>query len=521
MRIAALDLGSNSFHLLVADVHPDGSFETITREKEMLRLGDDVARDGRIAAPSADRAVACVDRLRRLAEALGAREVIAKATSAIRTASNGSDLVDRIEAETGVEVEVISGLEEARLIFAAVRASLVLEPAPALCVDIGGGSVEVSVGDSAGLRWGSSVPLGVGRLTAELVTADPPSRADRNALDARIRDELAPLVDDVRRRAPRMTVGTSGTINDLARLVAAGDDGDVPVSANGLRIPAEQLRAWQRRIVKMPSDDRRRLPGVEEKRADLLPAGVTLLMTIFDVFEIDEMVTSDWSLREGIVLDAVRVHDPDDWSDDPRALRRAAVAGLARRCGSDLEHSRQVANLALSLFDQTTALHHLGPDDREMLEYGALLHDIGQHVSRKGHHRHAAYLVEHAQLRGFSPDEVDFLAALVRHHRRGDIKTSEPRAAALDKGARDRLRKLASLLRLADGLDRGRRGVVDHVDVETSGDLVVLRVHSRDDAELELWGVRRRRDLFEKVFERELEATARRLVADRSSAVDV
>jgi len=191
MRIAALDLGSNSFHLLVADVHPDGTFEAVTREKEMLRLGDEVAREGRISPPTADRAVASIRRLRQLAESVGAHEVIAKATSAIRTAANGSELVDRIEAETGVEVEVISGLEEARLIFAAVRASLVLEPAPALCIDIGGGSVEVMIGDAAGLRWATSLPLGVGRLTAELVQHDPPTKADRTALEERVRDVLA------------------------------------------------------------------------------------------------------------------------------------------------------------------------------------------------------------------------------------------------------------------------------------------------------------------------------------------
>jgi exopolyphosphatase/guanosine-5'-triphosphate,3'-diphosphate pyrophosphatase len=523
MRIAALDLGSNSFHLLVADVHPDGTFEPVTREKDMLRLGDDVARYGRISPSSADRAAASVGRLRQLADALGAQEVIAKATSAIRTAANGSELVDRIEAETGVEIEVISGLEEARLIFAAVRASLVLEPAPALCVDIGGGSVEIVIGDGAGLRWATSLPLGVGRLTAELVESDPPSRADRAALEERVRDGLAPAVEDVRRREPKMAVGTSGTINDLARLAAAGEDGEIPAGANGLRIHAEALRALQRRIVRMPAAERRRLPGIEEKRADLLPAGVTLLATIFDVFGIEEMVTSDWALREGIVLDAVRVHDPDDWSDDPRALRRAAVAGLARRCGSDIEHSEHVTRLALSLFDQTTSLHQLADADREVLEYATLLHDIGQHVSRKGHHRHAAYLIDHAQLRGFEPDEVEFLAALVRHHRRGDIKTSEPRAAALDKPARERLRKLAALLRLADGLDRGRRGVVEDLDVEIGTDLVVLRLHAHDNAELELWGVRRRRDLFEKVFSRELEAKVAKVTgraSERASAID-
>ncbi len=521
MRIAALDLGSNSFHLLIADVHPDGTFEPIAREKDMLRLGDDVARYGRITPSLADRAVASVRRLRQLADALGTQEVIAKATSAIRTATNGSELVDRIEAETGVEVEVIGGVEEARLIFAAVRASLVLEPAPALCVDIGGGSVEFVIGDSAGLRWSSSVPLGVGRLTAELVQSDPPSRTDRAALEARIRDGLAPIVDEARARKPLMAVGTSGTINDLARLAAVNDEGDIPASANGLRIQADQLRALQRRIVRMSSTERRRLPGIEDKRADLLPAGVTLLATIFDVFEIGAMVTSDWALREGIVLDAVRVHDPDDWSDDPHALRRAAVAGLARRCGSDIGHSRHVALLALSLFDQTQTLHQLDRSDREILEYAALLHDIGQHVSRKGHHRHAAYLVDHAQLRGFAPDEIEFLAALVRHHRRGEIKASEPRVAALDKSARDRLRKLAALLRLADGLDRGRRGVVDGVDVDIGADLVMLRLHSYDNAELELWGVRRRRDLFEKVFERELEATVTRSASATMSAVDI
>jgi len=521
MRIAALDLGSNSFHLLVADVHPDGSFEPISREKDMLRLGDDVARYGLISPSLADRAVASIRRLRQLADALGAQEVLAKATSAIRTATNGSELVDRIEAETGVEVEVISGLEEARLIFAAVRSSLVLEPAPALCVDIGGGSVEFVIGDAAGLRWATSVPLGVGRLTAELVQSDPPSRSDRDALQTRITDSLSPIVDEVRRRKPLMAVGTSGTINDLARLAAADDDGEIPASANGLRIQADQLHALQRRIVRMSSTERRRLPGIEDKRADLLPAGVTLLATIFDVFEIAAMVTSDWALREGIVLDAVRVHDPDDWSDDPRALRRAAIAGLARRCGSDIEHSQHVALLARMLFDQTQALHQLDDADREMLEYAALLHDIGQHVSRKGHHRHAAYLVDHAQLRGFAPDEIRFLAALVRHHRRGDIKASEPRAAALDKSSRDRLRKLAALLRLADGLDRGRRGVVDDVDVDVGADLVVLRLHSCDNAELELWGVRRRRDLFEKVFGRELEATVSRGASQRTSVLDV
>jgi exopolyphosphatase/guanosine-5'-triphosphate,3'-diphosphate pyrophosphatase len=505
MRLAALDLGSNSFHLLVADVHPDGTFAGVTREKEMLRLGDEVSRHGRITDASIEHAVDAVRRFKRIADADGAIEIIAKATSAIRSAENGSEVVDALEEATGVDVEVISGIEEARLIFAAVRASVVLDPAPALCMDIGGGSVELMIGDATGLRWSTSEPLGVGRLTAELVEHDPPSKGDRRRLEERIRATFEPLEPEVAAFAPRMLVGTSGTLNDIARMVTAACTGEVPASSNGLRITRADFFALHDRVMRAKASERRRMPGLEEQRAELLPAGSTLLAVAMDVFGLDELTASDWALREGIVLDAVRTHDPDDWSDDPRALRRAAVAGLARRCNSAPEHTRHVVRLALSLFDQTQSLHGLGPDDRELLEYAVMLHDIGQHVSRKGHHRHAAYLVENGELRGFSPAEVALLAALVRHHRRGDPKASEPRLAALAPDDRDRVRRIVALLRLADGLDRGRRGVVERVDVEVGPDLVVLRLRARGDAELECWGARRKRDLFEKVFGRELE----------------
>ncbi|MCU1429992.1 MAG: exopolyphosphatase [Actinomycetia bacterium] len=505
MRLAAIDLGSNSFHLLVADVHPDGTFESITREKEMLRLGDEVSRYGRITDRAIERAVDTVRRFQRIAEADGARDVIAKATSAIRSAANGSEVVDLLEEAAGVDIEVISGLEEARLIFQAVRASVVLDPPPALCIDIGGGSVEFMVGDPGGLRWAASEHLGVGRLTAELVENDPPSKTDRKRLEDRIRSTLEPLEPDVAAFAPQSAVGSSGTLNDLARMVTAARTGEVPATSNGLRISRADFLPLHERIMKSKTSERRRMPGLEEQRADLLPAGSTLLAAAMEVFGFDELTTSDWALREGIVLDVVRTHDPDDWSDDPRALRRAAVAGLARRCNSAPDHTRHVMRLALSLFDQTASLHELGAADREMLEYTVMLHDIGQHVSRKGHHRHAAYLVENAQLRGFSPDEVALLAALVRHHRRGDPKSSEARMAALSPEDRERVRKIDAILRVADGLDRGRRGVVERLDVEIHPQLVLLRMYSRGDAELECWGARRKRELFEKVFGRELE----------------
>ena len=518
MRIGALDLGSNSFHLLVADVHPDGTFESVTREKDMLRLGDEVAREGLITNTTARRVVESARHLKQLADASGATEVIAKATSAIRSASNGSEVVDQIEAATDIDVEVINGQEEARLIFGAIRASVVIDPSPALCIDLGGGSVELMVGDANRLLWVTSLNLGVGRLTERFVHSDPPSKSERHALEAYLRETLAPVATEVARFSPQMAVGSSGTLSDLAAMVAAFQTGEEPRSRNQLTVSRADFLPVHERIVRAKTADRRRMDGLEEKRAELIVAGSTFLAVAMDVFGFDRITISEWALREGIILDAVGHHDPDDWSDDSYALRRASVASLARRCQSDPDHTRNVLRLALALFDETRELHKLGADDRELLEYAVLLHDIGQHVSRQGHHRHAAYLVEHAQLRGFSPDEVTFLAALVRHHRRGDPKPSEPLYGALSQGDRERVRRLAAILRVADGLDRGRRGGVTQLSAQITDNLVILRVRAQDDAELELWATRRRRDLFEKVFDRELEVVVE--AAARTAAVE-
>src|SRR4051794_22185525 len=212
MRVAAMDLGSNSFHLLVADVHADGHIDPLVQEKEMLRLGDVVSRHGAIPLTAADQAIATVRRFRLLAEAAGATEILAKATAAIRRASNGGEVVDRIRAETGVHVDVIGGLEEARLIFGAVRASVVLDPSPALCFDLGGGSLEIMVGDASSLMWATSVPLGVARLTADFIGSDPISKRDRRVLREHIETVLAPVVTEVAGFEPKLAVGSSGTL---------------------------------------------------------------------------------------------------------------------------------------------------------------------------------------------------------------------------------------------------------------------------------------------------------------------
>lgn len=506
MRVAAMDLGSNSFHLLVADVHADGHIDPLVQEKEMLRLGDVVSRYGAIPATAESQAVATVRRFRKLSEAAGATEILAKATAAIRRAANGGEVVDRIRAETGVHIDVIGGLEEARLIFGAVRASVVLDPAPALCFDLGGGSLEVMVGDASSLMWAASVPLGVARLSTDFIDSDPISKRDRRTLREHIEKVLAPVVADVAGFEPKLAVGSSGTLESLAEMAAARRDEDTPATLNQLTIDRREFVGLHQDLLASRAAERLRFDGLDARRVDLIVAGSMVLAGAMDAFGFDQLTISEWALREGIVLDAVRHHDPTEWSDDPHSIRGSAVLSLARRCNWSEPHARQVAMLSLGLFDATAELHGLDAVDRELLEFAALLHDIGEHVASSGHHKHGAYLVRNGQLRGFSPTEVELLAAVVRWHRRGEPRVSDE-FSLLDADAIERVRALAAILRVADGLDRSRNQNVYGLDAMITPSLILLRLRTLDDAELEIWGARRKRALLEKVLDRELELT--------------
>jgi exopolyphosphatase/guanosine-5'-triphosphate,3'-diphosphate pyrophosphatase len=230
-----------------------------------------------------------------------------------------------------------------------------------------------------------------------------------------------------------------------------------------------------------------------------------LLTTAMELFGLDELVGSEWALREGIVLDAIGHHTQADWSGEPRNLRRESVDDLARRCNWQERHARQVARLAVDLFDGTAELHGLGHHERDLLEHGALLHDIGEHVSIEGHDKHTAYLIQHGRLRGFAPDEVAALASLGRFHRRGNPKLSFEPFASLPPARRERVTKLIALLRIADGLDRNHAGSVEGIGVKLEDRRVRLLIHATGDIDLELWGLRRKRELFERVFDVPLE----------------
>jgi exopolyphosphatase / guanosine-5'-triphosphate,3'-diphosphate pyrophosphatase len=499
-RVAALDLGSNSFHLLVGEVGGDGTIVPVLREKVMLRLGDTVARTGRLGDRSHE-IVQTLRRLRAMVDSTAADEMVVCATAAIRDAEDRDEIVSLVRDETGIDIRVITGAQEAALIFSAVRASLVLQPSPALCLDLGGGSLELTIGDSNGLHWSASVPLGVARLTAAAVRDDPPTKRDRKRLRAAIAAALDPLDDVIAEHAPQMLVGTSGTLLDLAAVALHRRTGALPTSLNQVVVGADELAEVHDLLSAMTDAQRRDVAGLEPRRAEVVVAGSTLLLEVLDRYEMQTLTVGEWALREGMLLEAAgRLHLPH-----PRAIRRGSVLDLCRRFGWPEAHSRHVAVLAVSLFDQTHGLHHLDEAERELLEYGALLHDIGGHVSAEDHDHHTAYLIQHGRLRGFDPDEVAVLACLGRYHRRGRPRTDFAAYDTLRPDRRLVVDMLAGLLRLAHGLDHGRTGMVAGVEVALDDQQARFTVvtHEPSDADLEVWGASRAAKQFVRAFGRQ------------------
>lgn len=501
MRIAAIDIGTNSVHMIVVQVRPDQSFEVIDREKVMVRLGAG-GLDGRALTPAAmGAALQALATFRRLADARGVDEIVAAATSATREAENGGDFLAAVEAHTGIRARVIAGTEEARLIHLAASYNTSFT-GPTVVVDIGGGSVEVTYGRSAEPELARSFKIGVIRLTERFLRSDPTSSRDERRLVRHVREAVEPYLELIRHRGFVRVIGSSGTITSLGALAMTQAGSPVHEIGN-LDVPARAFRRLRKTLLRLDQHDRMHVDGLDPRRADLAPAGVLLIDTILEVLGADALTLSDVALREGLVLDYIRRHPqhiaavaqfPD--------VRRRSVMELGERFQALTPHARHVARLALRLFDQTGARHRLGDRAREWLEYGALLHDIGMHISHRDHHRHSYYLIRHGGLRGLSPDEVEVVAQVARYHRRGRPKKKHAAWADLPADLRRTVRDLSAIVTVAEGLDRSQSQVVRDVDVEERGGDAVVRLHLDGDAELELWATERHLAPFERLIGR-------------------
>jgi exopolyphosphatase / guanosine-5'-triphosphate,3'-diphosphate pyrophosphatase len=491
MRIAAIDIGTNSVHMIVVQVRPDLSFEVVDREKDMVRLGAG-GLDGRSLTPSAmAAALQTLTKFRRLADSHKVDEIVAAATSATREADNGGDFIAEVDRKTGIRIRVISGTEEARLIHLAAGYGVDVGGTTAVVIDIGGGSVEVTLGTATHLTAGKSFKAGVIRLTERFVKSDPLSEHDARRLTKHLNREMGPYLDQIAASGFDRVIGTSGTILSLGAL-ALSDGAAPPEDLRNRRVGARALHKLRKRLVEADLEARLQMPGLDPRRADLSVAGSVLLDTILRRLGAEDLTLCDLALREGLVLDYIhrnsaRIRKVERYPD----VRRRSVVELGERCGYWSEHAQQVARLALSIFDQTRSVHGLSDREREWLEYGALLHDVGVHISYERHHRHSYYLIKNGDLRGFDPQEIEVIALLARYHRQATPKKSHEGFGDLPGARRGAVRMLSAMVRLAEGLDRSHAQALAGIDMFPRGDDYLARLRATGDVELELWAAHR------------------------------
>jgi exopolyphosphatase / guanosine-5'-triphosphate,3'-diphosphate pyrophosphatase len=502
MRIAAIDIGTNSIHMIVVEIRPDLSFEIIDREKDMVRLGAG-GLDGRSLTPTAvGAALQTLAKFRRLAESHKVDEILAAATSATREADNGGDFIAEVDRLTGIRIRVISGTEEARLIHLAAGYGVDIGASTAVVIDIGGGSVEVTLGHADELVLRQSFKVGVIRLTERFVRTDPLSGRDERRMVKHVNRVMGTYLDTVVRRGFDRVIGTSGTILSLGALASV--DGGAPVEElRNRRVGAKALHKLRKRLTGLSLEGRLAVPGLDPRRADLVVAGSILLDSILRRLGAREITLCDLALREGLVLDYIRqnvahIRKVERYPD----VRRRSVIELAERCGYWAAHAQQVARLALAIFDQTRSVHGLGDRERTWLEYAALLHDIGVHISYGRHHRHSYYLIKNGDLRGFDPDEIEMVALIARYHRQATPKKAHEGFGDLRGPARRAVRALAAMVRLAEGLDRSHARALSGIELYPASDHYLARLHARGDAELELWAAHRHAGPLERMLGR-------------------
>jgi exopolyphosphatase/guanosine-5'-triphosphate,3'-diphosphate pyrophosphatase len=441
-----------------------------------------------------------LSKFKRLAESHRVDKILAAATSAIREAGNGGEFLARIERETGIRSRVISGAEEARLIHQAAVYGVDVGRGRAVVIDIGGGSVEITLGTAASIQLARSFKIGVIRLTERFVKSDPLTDGEDRKLTKHVLAEIERHCEQILEAGFDQVIGTSGTILSLGAVAATSERGFPPTELRNLHVSAREIHRLRKEVAALDLEQRLAMPGLDPRRADLVVAGAVLLDTILRRLGAEELTLCDLALREGLVLDYVRRHKRQiaqiDLIPD---VRRRSIMELAERCNYFAEHAQQIARLSLALFDQTRARHGLSEREREWLEYAALMHDLGTHISYARHHKHSYYLIKNGDLRGFHPDEIEAMALVARYHRRGTPKRSHDEYARLPEGVRRTVRALASILRVAESLDRSHSQVISGLELRDRGKDLLLEVSTPGDAELELWATQRHVGPFEKL----------------------
>lgn len=506
-RIAAIDLGTNSFHAVLVDIYLDGSFRTVDKLKEMVILAEK-GMGNNLSLEAMDRGIEALKRIKFLCDSKNVENILAFATSAIREAENGGEFVQRMIDEVGIKARAIPGKMEAELIGLAVRHTVTLGEENVLMVDIGGGSVEFILGNKDKFLYLTSLKLGVARMAAQFVDDDPISNKEIKKLRKHYKKELQKVTRFLEKHPVKTVIGSSGTMENIAAMITADKSDAEILTLNELECSREDFLKFYESFIELKSKKRAKVKGLEEKRIDIINPGMVLVKFLIEKYDIENIKISEGALRDGMIIDFInkeKIKPNSLLVENFPEPRKRSIYELLRKCNWQEQHSKHVANMALQLFDTLKEELNLQESDRELLEYAALLHDIGYYISHRKHHKHALYLIRYSDLRGFKEDEINLMAHVARYHRRSVPQKRHKLYKELNKDLRKRIKKLSAILRVADGLDRSHFQNVKELEIENNENEIILYLDTESDAALEIWGAMRKSRLLENVTGKSLE----------------
>jgi exopolyphosphatase / guanosine-5'-triphosphate,3'-diphosphate pyrophosphatase len=504
---AAVDIGSNSVRLKVARLTKHHLTE-IQEDREVTRLGESVFRSGFLSPDAIANTVKVLRRFHRAVQKAGADSVRVVATSALRDARNSHAFMEWVRSATGWGVEIISGVEEARLIHLGLVSQIRTTASPVLMIDLGGGSCELTLSAAGHIRNTVSLPLGAVRLTNEFLHHDPPRKSELMQMQAFIAREIERAADRIKRARPKAVIATSGTAESLAAVSHAR------YKTKGARISAvsrAQMRSLAKLLSRLSLEERRKLSGVGPRRAEIVVAGAAVYSNLLDRCQLSGFRHSPLGLRDGLLEQMAAEYDQSTRSGKQiKSERWDSVRAAVAHYHVDMKHALRVRDSAMRLFSMLRSVHQLPPDYDEWLSAAAMLYEVGDYVNRNGRHRHTYYIISHSEILGYTPEQRRIIAAIARYLGKTHPTPTDTAIKLLPAADQDFVKKASLILRLAGALNLSRSGAVSHTRVLIREGRVrfTLAGRPRSSVDLELWAVEKEKDYFREVFGRELSAAA-------------
>jgi exopolyphosphatase / guanosine-5'-triphosphate,3'-diphosphate pyrophosphatase len=499
--MAALDVGTNSIRLIVVEVLADGSYRLLDDEKEVTRLGLGLATSAKLSSKPMTESAAAIARMITIAEGYGVKNIRAVATSAVREAKNRQHFLRMVRETADIDLEVISAEDEARLAYHSVAHAFDLRSMNAAVVDIGGGSTEVVISSFGAVEKIHALKLGAVRLT-ELFGCElsPRDYADmRDSIKSTIRQKLKKP-----RMSPQLVIGVGGTFTALAAISIASQNEMQSSQIRGHELQRSEVKHILDNLRSMSVKARAKIPGLNLDRAEIVVAGIAIIDCLMRHLRVNTLRIHDRGIRDGLLLSMIRKEFPK-LTRTPVAHRDRIQSArkFASLCNYEVKHSEHVTKLALIIFDQMARLcpsKFWTTTRRELLEAAAILHDIGYYINYAKHHKHSHHLIVHSELAGFTSRELNVVGNIARYHRRSEPSKDHPAFASLELDDRRVVRRLAAILRIADGLDRTHAQAVQSITLERNRAKMRFILLGSAEPTVDIWGAERKSRLFRRVF---------------------